>query len=93
MEWNDKYNADTSIESEEFDDGRLETYGADMQKVLEIYEKSPRKVWTAVDGDDGVYLVNGLHYVNRIFYLISLEDGEEDEEFLEVEYGQDDDEL
>jgi hypothetical protein len=32
----------------------------------------PRKVWTLVDGDDGdMYLISGLHFVNRVGYLLS----------------------
>jgi len=32
----------------------------------------PRKVWTLVDGDDGdMYVINGLHLVNRVGYLLS----------------------
>ena len=32
----------------------------------------PKKVWTLVDGDDGdLYLMSGLHSVNRVGYLLS----------------------
>lgn len=91
----DFYTYDGSIESEEFLDqeGMFETFGADMQKVLEVYEETPRRVWTAVDGDDGVYLVNGLHYVNRVYYVITVEEGEEGEEFLDCAYGEDSDDY
>jgi hypothetical protein len=85
----DIYTYDSSVESEDLDQqGMLETYGNDMNKVLEIYEESPRRVWTAVDGDDGVYLINGLHYVNRVYYVITVEEGEEDESFLDCAYGE-----
>ena len=37
-----------------------------------IKRQDPRMVWTLVDGDDGdMYLVNGLHFVNRVGYLLS----------------------
>jgi hypothetical protein len=37
-----------------------------------VRRQNPRKVWTLVDGDDGdMYLVNGLHFVNRVGYLLS----------------------
>lgn len=49
-----------------------ETYESDFEEVKRAYEKNPGSVWTAVDGDDGeLYLGNGLHYVNRVFYFIT----------------------
>lgn len=47
----------------------LETYGEDFQQVAAA---DRNKVWTMVDTDEGdVVLVSGLHYVNRINYLLS----------------------
>jgi len=37
-----------------------------------VRREDPRKVWTLVDSDGGdIYLVSGLHFVNRIGYLLS----------------------
>lgn len=47
----------------------FETYGDEFEFVRR-YDQ--RKVWTFVDGDDGdMYVVCGLHYVNRVGYLLS----------------------
>ena len=47
----------------------FETYGNEFEYVRRF---DPRKVWTLIDGDDGnLYVVSGLHYVNRIGYLLS----------------------
>ena len=47
----------------------FETYGEEFEFVRR-YDSS--KVWTLVDGDGGdLYLVSGLHYVNRVGYLLS----------------------
>ncbi len=47
----------------------FETYGDELEFIKRQY---PRKVWTLVDGDDGeLYIVSGLHLVNRIGYLLS----------------------
>ena len=47
----------------------FETYGPELDFVR---QQDPRTVWTIVDGDDGdMYVVSGLHFVNRIGYLIS----------------------
>jgi len=55
-----------------FSDGRgclFETYGEEFDFVR---RQDPTRVWTIIDDDDGGwYIVNGLHYVNRIGYLIS----------------------
>lgn len=47
----------------------FETYG---QELAFVTAADPNRVWTLVDGDDGdMYLVSGLHFVNRVGYLIS----------------------
>jgi hypothetical protein len=46
----------------------FETYGEELEYVRQQDEKH---IWTELDGDDGVYIVNGYHYVNRISYLIT----------------------
>jgi len=49
----------------------FETYGEEFAFVR---SQDPQRVWTLVDGDDGdMYLVNGLHFVNRVGYLLSRE--------------------
>ena len=47
----------------------FETYGEEFAFVRSF---DPRKVWTLVDGDDGdMYVMSGLHFVNRVGYLLS----------------------
>ena len=47
----------------------FETYGDEFAFVRRY---DPRQVWTLVDGDDGdLYLISGLHFVNRVGYLLS----------------------
>ncbi len=47
----------------------FETYGKELEFVL---QQDRLNVWTIVDGDDGdLYVISGLHFVNRIGYLIS----------------------
>lgn len=49
----------------------FETHGEEFDFVRRY---DPRKVWTLVDGDDGdMYLVSGLHFVNRVGYLLTKE--------------------
>ncbi|MCC7336549.1 MAG: hypothetical protein IT422_15775 [Pirellulaceae bacterium] len=45
----------------------FETYGEEFDFVT---EQDPAHVWTWVEGDNGQYLVSGMHFVNRIGYFI-----------------------
>ena len=48
----------------------FETFGEELDFVR---KQHPSTVWTLVDGEDGdMYLLSGMHFVNRIGYLISL---------------------
>lgn len=47
----------------------FETYGDEFEFVR---RQAPDTIWTIIDGDDGdLYVINGLHFVNRVGYLIS----------------------
>ena len=46
----------------------FETYGEEFEFVR---KQDPATVWTWVDGEDGPLVLGGLHYVNRIGYLVS----------------------
>ena len=55
----------------------FETYGDELNFVM---SQKPEHIWTEIDGDNGVYIVDGYHYVNRIQYYITevpWQDGEE----------------
>ena len=45
----------------------FETYDEDLEFVA---SQMPEFVWTEMDGDNGVYIVSGMHYVNRIQYYV-----------------------
>ena len=48
--------------------GLFETYGEEFEFVS---RQDPATVWTFADGEDRQYVFSGLHYVNRIGYLVS----------------------
>ena len=50
---------------------KFETYGAELDYVLSIANSEPARVWTLVDGDDGLYITSGYHFVNRLNYFIT----------------------
>ena len=65
-QWEEKYLPITNyITNEGF---AYETYGDEVNHVA---QQDEHYIWTEMDGDNGVYLVNGFHYVNRIQYYIT----------------------
>jgi hypothetical protein len=69
----------------EFVEDKFETYGQELDYVLNIANTEPKRVWTLVDGDDGnLYIVDGYHLVNRVNYFITKNPFEG--EFMEVPY-------
>jgi len=74
----DKIYTRGSVVSEVFNyagqEGMLETFGNDMKLVRQIHKKTPKRVWTAVECEKGLFLLPGLHYVNRLYYVITNED-------------------
>ena len=70
--------------------GMFETFGEDIQEVLKIANgDKPNRVWTAIDCDEGFYLVNGYCLVNRVYYMITNEEGEDFEDYLIDSYDED----
>jgi hypothetical protein len=88
MDFFDKYTGDPSFRSDtgcSDEDGVMETFGVDLERVVAHNETNPRKVWTIVDHDegDGFVIIAGYHYVNRFLYLISNEEWEDEYEEYE----------
>ncbi|CAB4185211.1 hypothetical protein UFOVP1130_15 [uncultured Caudovirales phage] len=86
-QWEDKYkpvmnhlDKDASWGTDD-EGGVLYDYtGAEGDYVMKVASVQPHKVWTWVDGDDGSYIVDGYHWVNRIGYFITAIPSEFDED-------------
>ena len=52
-----------------YDGFMFETFGTEFDFVLSKFDESV--IWTIIEGDDGVTICAGLHWVNRIGYIIS----------------------
>ena len=61
----------------------FETYGDEEDYVR---QQDDRHVWTEMDGDNGVYIVNGMHFVNRIQYYITNKPWTDDVTITVCEY-------
>lgn len=48
------------------------TTGAELAFVQNAFRNNPATVWTCTEGDDGgLYVGEGFHYVNVVFYLVT----------------------
>jgi hypothetical protein len=61
-----------------------ETYGEELEHVRTIAKKNIKRVWTIIDnGDDELIISSGFWIVNRLGYLITKEEcNEENEEYI-----------
>lgn len=67
------------VEEAPIDGFLFETYGKEYEKVKATDKNC---VWTIVDGDDNnLHVIEGLHYVNRVGYLITKNPFEEGKEY------------
>ena len=63
----------------------FETFGEELDYVRMKAERG-NNVWTIIEGDDDtMFIVNGVHFVNRIGYLITREEWTEETE-VEIEF-------
>ncbi len=74
----------SNIESENYEPGRFETWGKDLQAVNDMMNINPKRVWTVIDDGKYTHICAGFHFVNRMSYIISDEEWEnEDEIYLD----------
>jgi hypothetical protein len=60
-----------------------EYHSHDTEDWETIQNADPRCVWTMVEGDDESWvIVAGLHYVNRIYYILTEQPWTAEEEYL-----------
>jgi len=67
------------------DEIMFETYGDELHYVLGVKRFNPNHVWTLVEGDEGLWITSGYHFVNRVNYFIT-EIPFEGEGYLDVLY-------
>lgn len=84
-EWWEKYEPikNPFDENASFEGCMFETYGVEMDYVAS--RNCENIVWTIVDGDEGQWIVTGMHYVNRLGYLITAKSWETGDEEVALE--------
>lgn len=66
--------------------------GPEWAAVQEAYERNPGTVWTCTEGDGSMWITEGVHQVNRQFYLITKKPAQAGR-FYEIPYGHDEGDL
>ena len=86
--WEEKYKPINNPFRKE--DPLFETFGKEYDFVKKA---NPLNIWTLVDGEDGTYIVDGWHYVNRIAYFITeMPHNDEGIEILDMLYSEENEE-
>ena len=61
----------------------FETFGNELEFVRKQNSENHKKVWTILEADGETYISAGYHFVNRIGYLITEQEWENEfEEYL-----------
>lgn len=68
-EWVETYKPVKNYTEWGFDHLMFETYGDDWELV---YVLPPNRVWTLVEGDTGLFIIEGRHLVNRVGYFVTV---------------------
>ena len=76
-DWCEKYKPIKNHIVPNDDTTSFETYGDELEFVR---QQPDNTIWTEMDGDEGVYIVTGYHFVNRICYYITEVPWQNDDE-------------
>jgi len=52
----------------------FETYGTEIDYILDFAKENPKRVWTIIEAEERMYYSAGYHLVNRLGYLITEEE-------------------
>lgn len=69
----------------------FETFGVELNFVLERHRINPDCIWTCFEEGDSTWITNGYHVCNRMFYLVTRKPAKAN--FYEIPYGHDMDDL
>ena len=72
-QFEDRYTLDKSFKDLGGEDGTVETFRPHVNSLINV---NPKKIWTVVDDDEGkgLFIVAGMHFVNRLFYVVTNEE-------------------
>lgn len=61
-----------------------ETFGEEVKYVFELAKKENR-IWTVIEGDEGMVYSAGFHYVNRLGFFVTEKPYDSEEDYVEVD--------
>jgi hypothetical protein len=76
--WFDKYQPYCAMGGIKY----YETYGEDYQKIMDT---NLHQVWTVIDAEGEDIILNGIHFANRLSYIICANEWQVNDE-IEVWY-------
>jgi len=68
-EWGEKYQPIQNFTDYGFDGHLFETYGTDIEFVQSVPHD---RCWTLIEGDEGLWIVEGRRFVNRLGYFVTM---------------------
>lgn len=68
-EWGNTYKPIQNFTDYGFDRHLFETYGEDLEFVQAVQNE---RCWTLVEGDEGLWIVEGRRFVNRLGYFVTM---------------------
>lgn len=68
------------VEDAPFDGCMFETFGEELDYIhsLKTNNKSYKHVWTILEDDGKLYYSSGYHFINRMGYLVTKEEWNDD---------------
>lgn len=63
----------------------FETYGEELDYIYKVAQKNPKMIWTLVDTDNGLYIISGFKFVDRMNYFVTELECKEEFESYKVE--------
>lgn len=68
------------------DSEQFETYGEDLDFVTKRNTDKPGTVWTVIETDETLEIHNGMHLVDRLYFIVTEEPGDTDMKVLLVDF-------
>lgn len=90
-DFDDRYDLDPDcgFRSENFDDGRFETFGKDYRAILSLHNQCPKRVWSVLPDNDNTSLVihAGLwKNASVVYYMVTKQEWKNRKEQYRILY-------
>lgn len=66
------------VDGAPFDGCMFETYGEELDYINKVTPNNRKNIWTILENEGKLYISSGYHFVNRMGYLITEEEHDDD---------------